>query len=210
MSVPHVCVWPECNDRYTTSAARIRHRRRSSMHWYCDRHAIDFCAKSLLEPFDSQYITNEPGFVAFDLLLIFHSSYSAMFWLRESCGLRALGFTSGPDAGYALQSRLEWSPPPAPTAHGTIVNVLHKLGGKLLSIIVHECELGERYFVLHCALSIDHEGRRFQIPVKASDAFAIALESTAPVLVSQRVLDKAPRYRPGMDGGLHSPSLSPT
>jgi bifunctional DNase/RNase len=82
---------------------------------------------------------------------------------------------------------------------------VHKLGGKLQSIIVHECEPGERYFVLHCALSIDHEGRRFQIPLKASDAFAVALETTSPILVSQRVLKKAPHYRPGMDGGLHNP-----
>ena len=128
-----------------------------------------------------------------------------MMWLRQVNGNGAIGFTTGPAEGYSLQGRLGVDNPLIPSPHGAFVNLAHKLGGEIKRIVVKDCAPGDRYLVMYCVVSVERDGRLIEVAVKASDAFAIALETQAPIIVRQQLLQDMPRYAEEGDGGLFVP-----
>ena len=196
------CQWPECTEESSTSAAVIRNRKREELTYFCQMHANQYRDTWLTAPFSSRFISGDSRYVPFDIYLVFHNAERSTLWLREINGGRAIGFTTGPAEGYSLQARLGVDGPQVLSPHRAIVDAVQELGGSVRQIQVNDFVDSARYLVIKCALQLLHGTREVEVELKASDAFALAVESTAPLVVLEDLLRKLPVFKDDGRGGL--------
>jgi bifunctional DNase/RNase len=199
------CQWTDCALPIVASAALIQDRRRQQLIYLCQDHAEAFRTASFAASFQSHFSCADAGWSSFDVFLLFHGADRSTLWLRDLNASRCIGFTTGPAEGYSLQSRLGVSIPPIPTCHGALVNVVQEFGASIKRLRVRDFSNGPSYLVLHCEAVIEHAGRELKVAIKASDMFALALETRAPIVLRDDLIDKLPRFGAGSSGGLWLP-----
>jgi bifunctional DNase/RNase len=199
------CQWTDCALESVASAALIQDRRRQQLVYLCQDHTEAFRKASFAAPFQSHFTCADAGWSSFDVFLLFHGADRSILWLRDVKTSRCIGFTTGPAEGYSLQARLGIIAPPTPSCHGVLANVAHELGGSIARLRVNDFSNGPSYLVLHCAIFIEHAVRTLEVAIKASDMFALALETQAPIVVRDGLIDRLPRFAAGSSGGLWLP-----
>ena len=105
---------------------------------------------------------------------------------------RPLAMAIGPFEANGIAVALQGVTPPRPMTHDLFLNVLGDLRASLKRIVVTDL----RDDVFYAQLHLEAAGARFTIDSRPSDAIALALRARVPILVEDRVFDKADRLAP--------------
>jgi bifunctional DNase/RNase len=105
---------------------------------------------------------------------------------------RPLAMTIGRFEANGIAIALQGVTPPRPLTHDLFLNVLGDLRASLKRIVVTDL----RDDVFYAQLHLEAAGSRLIIDSRPSDAIALALRARVPILVEDRVFDKADRLLP--------------
>jgi bifunctional DNase/RNase len=105
---------------------------------------------------------------------------------------RALVMAIGQFEANGIAIALQGISPPRPLTHDLFLNVLGDLRASLKRIVVTDL----RDDVFYAQLHLEAAGGRLTIDSRPSDAIALALRARVPILVEDRVFDKADRLLP--------------
>lgn len=105
---------------------------------------------------------------------------------------RPLAMTIGRFEANGIAIALQGITPPRPLTHDLFLNVLGDLRASLKRIVVTDL----RDDVFYAQLHLEAAGSRLTIDSRPSDAIALALRARVPILVEDRVFDKADRLLP--------------
>jgi bifunctional DNase/RNase len=95
----------------------------------------------------------------------------------------------GPFEANGIAVVLQGVTPPRPLTHDLFLTVLGDLRASLRRIVVTDL----RDDVFYAQLHLEAGGSRFTIDSRPSDAIALALRARVPILVEDRVFEKADR-----------------
>jgi bifunctional DNase/RNase len=109
---------------------------------------------------------------------------------------RPLAMAIGPFEANGIAVALQGVTPPRPMTHDLFLNVLGDLRASLRRIVVTDL----RDDVFYAQLHLEAGGSRLTIDSRPSDAIALALRARVPILVEDRVFEKADRL-PAQGGG---------
>lgn len=109
---------------------------------------------------------------------------------------RALAMAIGQFEATGIAVVLQGVTPPRPLTHDLLLNVLGDLRASLRRIVVTDL----RDDVFYAQLHLEAGGARLTVDSRPSDAIALALRARVPILIEDRVFDKADRLVPR--GGL--------
>ena len=115
---------------------------------------------------------------------------------------RPLVMAIGPFEANGIAIALQGVTPPRPLTHDLFLTVLGDLRASLKRIVVTDL----RDDVFYAQLHLEAAGRPLTIDSRPSDAIALALRARVPILVEDRVFDKAERVVP-KGGGTPSPTF---
>jgi uncharacterized protein len=107
--------------------------------------------------------------------------------LTEVGGTRAFPIVIGLPEAVAIERRLKGIEIPRPQTHDLLANTIEALGGELLRIEIPRVEQGT-YFA---RLIIAKDGQEIEIDSRPSDAIALGIAKTVPILVTEEVLEVA-------------------
>lgn len=105
---------------------------------------------------------------------------------------RPLAMAIGQFEANGIAVVLQGLTPPRPLTHDLFLNVLGDLRASLRRIVVTDL----RDDVFYAQLHLEAAGARFTIDSRPSDAIALALRARVPILVEERVFEKADRLVP--------------
>jgi bifunctional DNase/RNase len=105
---------------------------------------------------------------------------------------RPLAMAIGPFEANGIAMALQGVTPPRPLTHDLFLNVLGDLRASLRRIVVTDL----RDDVFYAQLHVEAGGNWLTIDSRPSDAIALALRARVPILVEDRVFDKADRLLP--------------
>jgi bifunctional DNase/RNase len=105
---------------------------------------------------------------------------------------RPLAMAIGPFEANGIAIALQGVTPPRPLTHDLFLNVLGDLRASLKRIVVTDL----RDDVFYAQLHLEAAGNRLTIDSRPSDAIALALRARVPILVEDRVFEKADRLTP--------------
>jgi hypothetical protein len=105
---------------------------------------------------------------------------------------RPLAMAIGQFEANGIAIALQGVTPPRPLTHDLFLNVLGDLRASLKRIVVTDL----RDDVFYAQLHLEVAGTRLTIDSRPSDAIALALRARVPILVEDRVFDKADRLLP--------------
>jgi bifunctional DNase/RNase len=105
---------------------------------------------------------------------------------------RPLALAIGHFEANGIAIALQGVTPPRPLTHDLFLTVLGDLRASLRRIVVTDL----RDDVFYAQLHLDAAGGRLTIDSRPSDAIALALRARVPILVEDRVFDKADRVLP--------------
>jgi hypothetical protein len=109
---------------------------------------------------------------------------------------RPLALTIGQFEANGIAIALQGLTPPRPLTHDLFLNVLGDLRASLKRIVVTDL----RDDVFYAQLHLEAAGSRLTIDSRPSDAIALALRARVPILVEDRVFEKADRLLPKAGG----------
>lgn len=110
--------------------------------------------------------------------------------LRERGGReRVLPIYIGGDVASAIHHAMNGDDPPRPLTHDLFRDVLEALDATLSQVLINDLQSGT-YFA---ELVIDVSGSRQTVSARPSDAIALAVRTSSPVFVDDRVLDEGGR-----------------
>jgi bifunctional DNase/RNase len=89
--------------------------------------------------------------------------------------------------------------PPRPLTHDLMLTLLNDLKASLRRIVITDLKDDVYYAVLH----LDAAGTALKIDSRPSDAIALALRAKVPILVEERVFEKAERVMPRVSPSPH-------
>jgi bifunctional DNase/RNase len=112
--------------------------------------------------------------------------------LREVQGQRILPIWVGVFEANAIALQIENVQTPRPMTHDLLKSVIDHLGGRVERIVV--CELKENTF--YATLHVLSPRGQLAVDSRPSDAIALALRAKVPILVEERVFEKAERLTP--------------
>jgi bifunctional DNase/RNase len=107
--------------------------------------------------------------------------------LREVNGDRQFPMVINFAQAEAINRRLSGTTLPRPMTHDLLGNVIEKLGGKLERIEITNLKDGTYYG----QLCVRQDGQLIEIDSRPSDAIALGIASSVPILVAPHVLDEA-------------------
>ena len=107
--------------------------------------------------------------------------------LKTADGNKFLPIWIGHPEAASILMKLQGAGTPRPMTHDLLCDILGELDVKCTQVSV--TELRENTFFASITLSV--AGRELEIDSRPSDAIALAVRMTCPILVSQDVLDKA-------------------
>jgi bifunctional DNase/RNase len=105
---------------------------------------------------------------------------------------RPLAMAIGPFEANGIAVALHGLTPPRPLTHDLFLTVLGDLRATIKRIVVTDLRDDVYYAQLH----LEAGGTLLTIDSRPSDAIALALRAKAPILVEDRVFDKAERLQP--------------
>jgi bifunctional DNase/RNase len=105
---------------------------------------------------------------------------------------RPLAMAIGQFEANGIAIALQGVTPPRPLTHDLFLNVLGDLRASLKRIVVTDL----RDDVFYAQLHLETAGTRLTIDSRPSDAIALALRARVPILVEDRVFEKADRLLP--------------
>jgi uncharacterized protein len=105
---------------------------------------------------------------------------------------RPLALAIGPFEANGIAIALQGVTPPRPLTYDLFLNVLGDLRASLKRIVVTDL----RDDVFYAQLHLETAAARLTIDSRPSDAIALALRARVPILVEDRVFDKADRLLP--------------
>jgi bifunctional DNase/RNase len=105
---------------------------------------------------------------------------------------RPLALAIGPFEANGIAIALQGVTPPRPLTHDLFLNVLGDLRASLKRIVVTDL----RDDIFYAQLHLEAGGTPRTIDARPSDAIALALRARVPILVEDRVFEKAERISP--------------
>ncbi len=107
--------------------------------------------------------------------------------LREVDGERLLILGIGFAEASSIAMAAEGVPTPRPMTHDLMLNVIHRLGGSLIRVVVHD--MRDETFIGQ--IEVDTENGILEIDARPSDSIALAIREDCPIYVSDMVLELA-------------------
>jgi len=107
--------------------------------------------------------------------------------LRDDVKSRWLPIVVGNTEAQAIALQLEQITPPRPLTHDLIKNMLESVEAKIARVVVSDLRENTYYALISLKLN----GDQSDIDSRPSDAIALALRMSAPIFVSEDVMDKA-------------------
>jgi len=98
---------------------------------------------------------------------------------------RVLPILIGRESALSIKRALEGEEGPVPLTHDMFLSALRECGAIVQSAVVYKME-GDRYYA---KLVIEVNGERKEIEGRPSDAIAVAIRATAPLYVSNEIMD---------------------
>lgn len=112
--------------------------------------------------------------------------------LQEVDGDRSFPIAIGLPEAQAIERRLKGLEPPRPQTHDLLASTIEALGGSLEHIVIHD--LSDNTFF--AKLIVKQNGREIEIDCRPSDAIALGAATNAPILVEEKVLERAGSEEP--------------
>ena len=107
--------------------------------------------------------------------------------LKERGGERYFPIFIGYNEAMAIDRKLNDRQVPRPLTHDLLHNVIEQMGGKLSRIVVNDLVESTYYAVLE----IQRGDQTIDIDSRPSDAIALAVRTTVPIFVEDKVLNRA-------------------
>jgi bifunctional DNase/RNase len=117
--------------------------------------------------------------------------------LRTKQDKRELTIFIGPVEANAIAIPLQGMRPPRPLTHDLLLDVLHRLRGKVKRAVI--TELRENTF--YANLVLDVQGQEMSVDARPSDAIALALREGAPILAAEPAFVRSQRPEPPAERG---------
>jgi bifunctional DNase/RNase len=105
---------------------------------------------------------------------------------------RTVVLTIGHFEAERIAISLQGVTPPRPLTHDLMLTLLAEVKASLSRIVVTDLRNDVYYAILH----LDVAGQSLRVDARPSDAVALALRAKVPILVEDRVFDKAERHSP--------------
>ena len=112
---------------------------------------------------------------------------------------RGLAMTIGHFEANGIAIPLQGVQPPRPLTHDLMLNLLGDLKASLRRIVITDLKDDVYYAQLH----LDVQGSALQVDSRPSDAIALALRAKVPILIEDRVFEKAERLSPKVGPSPH-------
>jgi len=108
--------------------------------------------------------------------------------LEEVGGQRLIPIWIGINEGNAISLKLQGEQLPRPMTHDLMSGMLETLGVKVERIVVTDLKDGTYYAMI----TLFSGTRRYEIDSRPSDAMALAVRTSTPIFVDEKVLKKCP------------------
>ena len=108
--------------------------------------------------------------------------------LEEVIGQRLIPIWIGVNEGNAIGLKLQGEQLPRPMTHDLLSNILGTLSVKVERVVVTDLREGT-YYATICLATGNHH---FEIDSRPSDAMALAVRTSTPIFVDEKVLKKCP------------------
>jgi uncharacterized protein len=125
-------------------------------------------------------------------VLIDPQSRQPVLVLQGKRDKRTVVLTIGHFEAERIAISLQGVTPPRPLTHDLMLTLLAEVKASLARIVVTDLRNDIYYAVLH----LDAAGQSLRVDARPSDAVALALRAKVPILVEDRVFDKAERVSP--------------
>ena len=106
--------------------------------------------------------------------------------LREVGGQRQFPIEIGIPEAWAIERKIKDVEVPRPMTHDLLVNVIEQLGGSLRQVLINDIEGGTFY----ARLIVQQDGREHSIDCRPSDAVALAVRTSVPILVDRDLFER--------------------
>ena len=120
-------------------------------------------------------------------VIITEGSPTQVIVLRERGGERYFPIFIGYNEAMAIDRKLKDAQVPRPLTHDLLHNIIEQMGGKLSRIVVNDLR-DDTYFAI---LEIRRGDEVIDIDSRPSDAIALAVRTTVPIFVEDKVLNRA-------------------
>jgi bifunctional DNase/RNase len=120
-------------------------------------------------------------------VIITEGSPTQVIVLRERGGDRFFPIFIGYNEAMAIDRKLKDAQVPRPLTHDLLHNIIEQMGGKLARIVVNDLR-DDTYFAI---LEIRRGDDVIEIDSRPSDAIALAVRTTVPIFVEDKVLNRA-------------------
>ena len=107
--------------------------------------------------------------------------------LKTAEGNRFLPIWIGHPEAAAILMRLQETPAPRPMTHDLVAEIVHELGGEVVSITVTELKDSTFY----AQITVRQNGHEIEIDSRPSDAIALAIRVDAPIFAADHVIEES-------------------
>lgn len=111
-------------------------------------------------------------------------SHDPVVILKDVEGKRFLPILIGPFEATAIALALEKTHIPRPMSHDLMKSIIEALNAKVLRIVIHD--IHENTF--YAKIVLESKGKSLEIDARPSDSIALALRTSAPIFVSERII----------------------
>lgn len=116
--------------------------------------------------------------------------------LRDDTETNLLPIWVGLFEANAIALQMEGVTTPRPMTHDLLKNVIEKIQGDVVRVVINALEENTFYAQIHLRVA----DRELLVDSRPSDAIALALRTNAPVFVEEEVLEKSRRSDESADG----------
>jgi bifunctional DNase/RNase len=120
-------------------------------------------------------------------VIITEGSPTQVIVLKECGGDRYFPIFIGYNEAMAIDRKLNDRQIPRPMTHDLLHNIIEQMGGKLSRIVVNDLVEDTYYAVLE----IQRGDQLVEVDSRPSDAIALAVRTTVPIFVEDKVLNRA-------------------
>jgi bifunctional DNase/RNase len=129
-------------------------------------------------------------------LIVDDNSKSPVVILQEIEGERYLPIWIGPFEAQAIANEIQGKKFPRPLTHDLLVSTIGSLNGKVSRIVIND--LRDKTFF--ASIIIERGEEVVSLDARPSDSIAIAVRTTAPIFVAEKILEGEGSSRPSSLG----------